>query len=94
MNGFATARQARDFHFIYTNPDYRHIIKEIDTGDAHWLDFNLTPHAQQELFARGVRAAREFLDKFNFQEYKDERRKLSEPPGFPPSPDPNPQDDT
>lgn len=73
VQGFATARQARDASFIRDNPDYSRLVTEIDTRDINWLDFTLSAETQAELFARGVSAARTFLETFDFDAYKSIR---------------------
>lgn len=76
--GTVTSRLARDQEFINNNEDFRQLVKSIDTGKISWLNFNITSEQQRELFARGVKAAREFLDKFNFEDYKKTRKAMHE----------------
>ncbi len=73
---FDAARHAADFEFLYNNPDYRHLVGYIDTGDHHWLNFSISPEDQADLFARGIEAAAGFLKEFDWEEYKQIRREL------------------
>ncbi len=71
---FNTARFAYDFEFLNKNPDFKHLIGYIDTGNHNWLDFGLKEDAKVDLFIRGARTAAEFLNRFNWQRYKEIRR--------------------
>ncbi|MEO8517049.1 MAG: patatin-like phospholipase family protein [Flavobacterium sp.] len=71
---FDTARFAYDFEFLRKNPDFRHLIGYIDTGNHNWLDFGLTEDAKVDLFIRGAQKAAEFLNRFNWEDYKEIRK--------------------
>ncbi len=71
---FDTARFAYDFEFLNKNPDFKHLIGYIDTGNHNWLDFELTEDAKVDLFIRGAQKAAEFLNRFNWEEYKKIRK--------------------
>lgn len=71
---FDTARFAYDFEFLRKNPDFKHLIGYIDTGNHNWLDFGLTEDAKLDLFIRGAQKAAEFLNRFNWEDYKEIRR--------------------
>jgi hypothetical protein len=58
------ARHRLDFDFISRNPDYKHLVAMIDTGDHNWLDMG--DENKIDLFARGAAAAAEFLQAFNW----------------------------
>ncbi|WNG41177.1 hypothetical protein F0U61_51340 [Archangium violaceum] len=73
---FNSARQTLDNDFIYDNPDYRFLVKEIDTGKHHWLDFDLSPADQVDLFLRGLEAGAQFLQSFNWEDYRKVREHL------------------
>jgi NTE family protein len=75
---FNAARGDLDADFILQNPDYKHLVKEIDTGEHNWLNFNLTLDEQVDLFARGAEAASQFLTGFNWSKYKEIRGSLAE----------------
>lgn len=84
MQLFNGARHCRDNDFIEKNPDFNQLVQTIDTGKHNWLDFNIAPAAQIDLFARGVRAARTFLlgeegggAGFDWANYKEIRRGLA-----------------
>ncbi|MCC7138893.1 MAG: patatin-like phospholipase family protein [Planctomycetes bacterium] len=70
------ARHQGDDEFILDNPDYRHLVAAIDTGDHFWLDFGLTDDARVDLFARGAGAAAEFLARFDWDAYRELRAGL------------------
>ncbi|MCW5623348.1 MAG: patatin-like phospholipase family protein [Burkholderiales bacterium] len=74
---FDSARSTLDLDFIRRNPDFRHLVKEIDTGDHNWLDFRLDAKAKIDLFARGAMAAQAFLSQFRWDEYKELRAALA-----------------
>jgi NTE family protein len=74
---FDTARYAYDFEFLNKNPDFRHLIAYIDTGNHNWLDFGLTEEAKVDLFIRGARTAANFLNSFDWKKYKEIRKQKS-----------------
>lgn len=77
----ATMRHIYDFDFILRHPDYQHIICEIDAdADFNWLDFNMSPEKKIALFTLGAKKAVEFLEKFDWENYKAIRKELSEMP--------------
>lgn len=82
---FNGARHCRDNDFIAKNPDFNRLVQTIDTGPHNWLDFNIAAAAQVDLFARGARAAAEFLlgdgkgrQGFDWAGYKEIRRGLAQ----------------
>lgn len=75
---FDAARHTLDSDFIKTNPDYKHLVKMIDTGNHHWLNFTMSHEDKVDLFARGAKAAAEFLCGFNWSKYKAIRKGLAE----------------
>ena len=76
---FDAARQGADYSFLRRHPDYQHLVGFIETGDHHWLDFCMNSEAKVDLFVCGVKAAKDFLMKFDWENYKDVRRRLLEP---------------
>lgn len=75
---FDAARHTLDFDFITRNPDYKHLVAMIDTGNHNWLDFSMGDDDKIDLFARGARAAAEFLCHFNWEKYKHIRQGIAE----------------
>jgi NTE family protein len=75
---FDAARHTLDYDFILRNPDYRHLVKMIDTGEHNWLNFSLSEQDKTDLFARGAEAAAEFLESFDWENYKSIRHDLAE----------------
>ncbi len=73
---FETARLARDRDFIKSNPDFNKLVAYIDTGDHYWLNFFCTNEDKVDLFARGAKAARNFLLGFDWEGYKKIRKEL------------------
>lgn len=73
---FSAARHLRDQEFIFSNPDYKHLVSEIDVGPHKWMNFALDAAAKQDLFVRGARAACDFLLHFDWENYKMLRAEL------------------
>jgi NTE family protein len=48
----------------------------IDTDGHNWLNFDITDEEKLDLFKRGVRAAADFLEKFDWEGYKELRGTL------------------
>jgi NTE family protein len=75
---FRSASHTLDYDFIKRNPDYRKLVAYIDTGPHGWLDFDMDDEAKVDLFVRGAREAAEFLSTFDWEEYKEIRRRKKE----------------
>jgi NTE family protein len=75
---FDAARHTLDYDFILKNPDYRHLVKMIDTGEHNWLNFSMSNDDKLDLFAIGAEAAAQFLDAFDWENYKSIRHDLAE----------------
>ncbi len=73
---FNSARRALDDDFIDQNPDFSRLVAYIDTGRISWLDFDMPKADKIELFKRGARTAVEFLEGFDWADYKRVRRLL------------------
>ncbi len=74
---FDTARFAYDFEFLVKNPDFKHLIGYINTDGHNWLNFSMSEDAKVDLFIRGARTAAEFLNRFNWDDYKKIREEKS-----------------
>lgn len=73
-----TMRQLHDYDFLVRNPDYNKLICYIDADrEFNWLDFNLSEDRKVELFIAGAKKAFDFLDRFDWLEYKEIRRKMA-----------------
>lgn len=70
---FHSARQVHDFDFILRNPDYKHLVCSIQTGDHDWLNFNISDEDKIDLFVRGAECASAFLRDFDWKEYRQIR---------------------
>lgn len=74
-----TLRSNEDNGFLANNPFYRtYCIKDIDLvpTKVNWLNFDLTDKEKNDLFRTGMLAAIDFLDKFDWEEYKQARIQL------------------
>ena len=72
-----SARHTLDYDFLLRHPDYRNLMTWIDTGDHHWLNFNLSDEDKKDLFIRGAQAAKEFLCAFDWPAYKKLRGRIA-----------------
>lgn len=59
----STMRFFYDREFILKHDMYKKTVRSVDTGNIHWLNFNLTDEEKIELFFRGALAATLFLAK-------------------------------
>lgn len=74
----SSMRQIYDYDFLKRNPDYSRLICHIDADkEFNWLDFEIERKEQVRMFVHGAREAIKFLEKFNWEEYKEIRLKLS-----------------
>ncbi len=74
----STMRQIFDYDFLIKNPDYNQLIGKINADASfNWLNFDMTPEKQRELFALGATKAAEFLNTFNWGKYKVTRENLA-----------------
>lgn len=74
---FNAARHTLDLDFIIQNPDYRHLVTMIDTGNHNWLNFAIADGDMVDLFARGAKAAADFLCGFDWPKYKEIRKEMA-----------------
>jgi len=73
---FDALRQQFDFDFLLKHPDYKHLICKIDADQAYnWLDFSISEMDKIGLFTLGAKKAIEFLEKFDWEAYKEIRKK-------------------
>jgi len=75
---FNSARHVLDGEFIARNPDFRQLVSYIDTGKISWLDFAMDKATKITLFRLGVASALDFLEGFDWTNYKRVRRLLIE----------------
>ena len=74
-----TLRSNEDIGFLANNPFYRTFcIKDINLvpTKVNWLNFDLTDKEKYDLFRTGMLAAIEYLDNFDWVEYKKARIQL------------------
>ncbi len=74
----STMRQIHDLDFLLRNEDYSHLICRLDVDQKfHWLNFNMTDEEKRALFQYGAEGALKFLRSFDWNGYKEIRKKLS-----------------
>jgi len=71
---FNSARQIRDFEFIFNNREFEQLVAYVETDDYNWLNFNLGKEEKIGLFLNGVKSACVFLKDFDWKRYKAFRR--------------------
>lgn len=70
----STMRQIHDYDFILQNPDYKELICMINADEKfNWLNFGMDENQQQDLFLLGAQKGLEFLNKFDWEKYKEIR---------------------
>ena len=69
-NLFNTLRHYADYDFIFKNPLYKRLITHIPTEKYYWLDFEMSKEDKLGLFREGVAAGYEFLENFDWENYK------------------------
>jgi NTE family protein len=70
---FNTIRFYYDKDFLLKNKVFEKGIGKIPLSDYNWLNFFLTDQDKIDMFIRGAKAATEFLIKFEWDAYKDDR---------------------
>lgn len=71
-------RQIYDYDFLRKNPDYSQLICHVDADkDFNWLDFEMEKEEQINMFLHGAKQAVAFLQSFDWEKYKETRRKLA-----------------
>lgn len=70
---FSTIQNHSDKEFLLKNKVYQKGVGKIKVAKFNWLNFFLPPEKKIELFVLGAQAATEFLETFNWEEYKAER---------------------
>ena len=70
---FSTIRFNYDRDFITKNRAYNLGVKKIDVQEFNWLNFFMKNEEKIALFRKGVNAAVQFLQTFDWEQYKTER---------------------
>lgn len=70
---FSTIRFNYDRDFITKNRAYNLGVKKIDVRQFNWLNFFMKNEEKVALFKEGVKAAVQFLQTFDWEQYKTER---------------------
>lgn len=73
---FNAARHCLDYDFLHRNPDYRQLVTWIPCQTYNWLDFAMSRKDRVGLFREGAHAALAFLQKFDWEHYKQVRAAL------------------
>jgi len=76
---FNSARHVLDYQFLLKNNDYEKLITIVDTKEHNWLNFSMPDEDKLDLFIQGAKAAGNFLEKFDWEEYKSIREELTKP---------------
>lgn len=72
-----TMRQLYDTDFLLKHDDYRQLICRLDTDNKfNWLDFNMSNTEKLDLFEMGADGAMDFLNRFDWKDYKATRKRL------------------
>src|SRR5699024_3760316 len=70
---FNTIRFYYDKDFLLKNKIYQKGIGSIKLAEYNWLNFFLTDNDKINMFVKGAKAATEFLIKFDWEAYKQDR---------------------
>ncbi len=70
-----TLRSNTDKDFINRNKAFDAAVKEVNMSEHSWLNFFMDDDEKQKIFAKGAEAAVSFITGFNWQQYKQERKK-------------------
>lgn len=73
---FDSARHALDYDFLSNNHDYRQLVQHIACRDVNWLDFSMDDRTRATLFREGAARAVDFLERFDWEAYRELRSRL------------------
>ena len=73
---FNTIRFYYDKDFLLKNKVFNKGIGTIDVHGYNWLNFFLSNQDKIDMFVKGAEAAKKFLIKFKWEEYKEDRDKM------------------
>jgi NTE family protein len=71
---FNTIRYYYDKDFLLKNSLFKKGIGRIDVHEFNWLDFSISDEKKVALFVKGAQAAGQFLQGFDWEAYKADRR--------------------
>lgn len=72
----STMRHDADNEFLIQNPDFEKLICFIDADkDFNWLNFKMSDQKKKKLFLLGAQKGLEFIQKFDWENYKKIRAK-------------------
>ena len=66
-----------DEAFVRQHPDYKRVVTTIDVSNYESFSLYLTDDEKIALFKSGYREGKEFLEKFNWHDYKEFRKKMA-----------------
>lgn len=75
---FNTIRFYYDKDFLIKNKVFEKGIGKIPLAGYNWLNFFISDQDKIDMFVLGARAATEFLKKFNWDDYKNDRQDMQE----------------
>jgi NTE family protein len=75
---FNTVRYYYDRDFLIKNSIFEKCIGRIDVREFNWLNFDLKEKEKIDLFIKGAEAAASFLKTFNWEDYKNYRKELTD----------------
>jgi len=73
---FNTIRDYYDKDFLLQNKVFEKGIGKIRLSKFNWLNFFMKPEEKIEMFVLGAKAATEFLQKFDWEAYKGDRKDM------------------
>lgn len=71
-----TMRGYYDKDFVLKNKVYERGVGSVKLNEFNWLNFFLTDQDKIAMFVKGAKAATQFLENFDWEEYKKERSKV------------------
>ena len=69
----STFRNFYDKDFLINHPEFKHLVKAVDTKKFNSLDFGMSFKLKQELFKEGAKTAISQLEEFKWDEYLKSR---------------------
>jgi NTE family protein len=73
LSFISTFRNFYDRDFLMNHPEFKHLVKAVNTHNFNSLDFGMSLKMKQKLFAEGAKTAVSQLEEFNWDEYLKSR---------------------
>ena len=74
LSFISTFRNFYDKDFLINHPEFKQLVKTVDTKRFNSLDFGMGLETKKELFREGANAAIKQLEEFNWHEYLESRK--------------------